>query len=215
MRRPAALLGSLVLLFALNGAAGATAATYAVVQSGPESWTLMDPAGIETIPGAGTLRRAWTVRVQRNILTGDPPQPGYVRTLSEYDCDQTQMRWLEFTAFSRSGAALVSKTNPNPEWGLTTDASETYNAFRMVCRVGRGGAVVSADSIAKVVISLMAAWDPPVPAPTAKRVIPAKPATKLVKPVVGPGSLKRSSIPAAPKAAPVAKVPVTVSPKAG
>jgi hypothetical protein len=141
-------------------AAGAEARTFYVVQSGGDAWTVMDPEGIERV-GEGPVRRAWSVRVQRNILTGDPPTPGYVRTLSEYDCASARTRWREFSAFSRSGALLVSKVNPNPEWGPAEEASDLYAAHRVVCEGGGGGAVVSAESVAKVVISLMGSWDPP------------------------------------------------------
>ena len=62
----------------------AAARIFYVIQSGPESWTVMDAQGVEPVAGTA-FKRAWAVRVQRNILAGDPPQPGYVRTLSEYD----------------------------------------------------------------------------------------------------------------------------------
>ena len=121
------------------------------------------------------LRKAWVVRVQRNILTGNPPQPGYVRTLSEYDCDQSRTRWREFSAYSRSGASLISKRNPNPEWGPATEAGDIYSAFKVVCQGGGDGAVVSAESVAKVVISLMASWDrPPAPMTPVPTAAPAK-----------------------------------------
>ena len=164
MRRFACLLGSLVCLAATGVATSVMARTFYIIQSGPEAWTVMDPQGIEPLPGSGVLRQAWVVRVQRNILTGNPPQPGYVRTLSEYDCDQSRTRWREFSAYSRSGASLISKRNPNPEWGPATEAGDIYAAFKVVCQGGGDGAVVSAESVAKVVISLMASWDPP-PAP--------------------------------------------------
>ena len=151
-----AALAGLAALLALPAAAR----TFYIVQSGPQSWTVMDAAGVEPIAGT-TFRRAWAVRVQRNILSGDPPQPGYVRTLTEFDCDLSRTRWREFTVFSRAGATLVSKVNPNPEWGPAEEASDTYAAHRVVCEGVGGGSVVSADSVAKVVISLMAAWDPP------------------------------------------------------
>src|SRR5262249_21201375 len=96
---------------AVGGGLAATPAlgrTFFVVQSSGDAWTVMDAQGIERIPGT-TFRRAWAVRVQRNILSGNPPQPGYVRTLTEYDCQQNRTRWREFTAFSRAGATLVSK----------------------------------------------------------------------------------------------------------
>lgn len=174
----------LIAVLALAAASLATAAqarTFYVVQSGPDAWTVMDPEGIERVDG-GNVRKAWDVRVQRNILTGTPPQPGYVRTLSEYDCEADRTRWREFTAYSRSGGLLISKVNPNPEWGPANEASDTYAAFRVICRGGGGGSVVSADTVAKVVIGLMGAWDPPatpvaaIPAPK-----PAVPATKAPK----------------------------------
>jgi hypothetical protein len=137
----------------------AQARSYYIIQSGPDAWTVMDPEGIERLGGA--VRKAWVVRVQRNILTGNPPTPGYVRTLAEYDCESNRTRWREFSAFSRSGAMLVSKVNPNPEWGPSDEASDTYAAHRVICEGGGGGAVVAAESVAKVVISLMGSWDPP------------------------------------------------------
>ena len=123
---------------ALALAAGAAEArSYYIVQSGPDAWTVMDPEGIERLSDA--VRKAWVVRVQRNILTGNPPTPGYVRTLTEYDCEAGRTRWREFSAFSRSGALLVSKVNPNPEWGPSDEASDTYAAHRVICEGGGGG----------------------------------------------------------------------------
>lgn len=200
MRRFACLFGTLVCLSATGAATTAMARTFYIIQSGPEAWTVMDPQGIEPIPGAAGLRKAWAIRVQRNILTGNPPQPGYVRTLSEYDCEQSRSRWREFSAYARSGAALISKRNPNPEWGPATDANDIYAAFKVVCQGGGDGAVVSADSVAKVVISLMASWDPPLttmtplmPKPSAKappkvavKKAPAKPAAARAAPAQRP-----------------------------
>ena len=152
----------------------ASARTFYIIQSGADAWTVMDADGVERVPGT-SFRRAWAVRVQRNILSGNPPQPGYVRTLTEYDCRENRTRWREFTAFSRSGVTLVSKVNPNPEWGLADEASDTYAAYRVVCEGVGGGAVVAADSVAKVVIGLMGSWDP-APAVPIAAVAPAKPA---------------------------------------
>ena len=118
MRRFAHLLGSLVCLIAACAGTSVAARTFYIIQSGPEAWTVMDPQGIELVPGPGVLRQAWAVRVQRNILTGNPPQPGYVRTLSEYDCDNSRTRWREFSAYSRSGSALISKRNLIPNGDL-------------------------------------------------------------------------------------------------
>jgi hypothetical protein len=188
---------------ALALAAGAAEArSFYVIQSGPDAWTVMDPEGIERIGTGGAIRKAWAVRVQRNILTGNPPTPGYVRTLSEYDCGQNRTRWREFSAFSRSGALLISKVNPNPEWGPAEEASDTYAAHRVICEGGGGSAVVSADSVAKVVISLMGAWDPP-PAPLA----PVVPATKTTTPAAKNAGAKTppGKTPAAKAATPPAK----------
>ena len=177
MRRLAPSLSCLAGLALLAAAASAEARSFYVIQSGPEAWTVMDPEGIERI-GDGTVRKAWTVRVQRNILTGNPPTPGYVRTLNEYDCNAGRTRWREFSAFSRSGALLVSKVNPNPEWGPAEEAADIQAAQRVVCEGVGGGAVVSADSVAKGVIGLMGAWDQ-----AAASATPAGPAIKTQTPV--------------------------------
>ena len=199
MRRFACLLGSVVCLAATGVATSVMARTFYIIQSGPEAWTVMDPQGIEPLPGSGVLRQAWAVRVQRNILTGNPPQPGYVRTLSEYDCDQSRTRWREFSAYSRSGASLISKRNPNPEWGPATEAGDIYAAFKVVCQGGGDGAVVSAESVAKVVISLMASWDPP-PAP--------------MTPVPTAAPAKTTAAKAPMSKAPMSKAPPVTRPKA-
>jgi hypothetical protein len=157
----------------------AEAKIFYITQSGPDAWTVMDASGIERTPGS-PVRTAWAVRVQRNILSGNPPTPGYVRTLTEYDCQAQRTRWREFSAFSRAGALLVSKKNPQPEWGPADEASDTYAAYRVVCEGVGGGSVVSADSVAKVVISLMGSWDPP-PEPFAPITPAATPTTPAAK----------------------------------
>jgi hypothetical protein len=185
MRRLALSLAGLALL-ALPSAAAAR--SYYVIQSGGDGWTVMDPDSVEAVPGSA-VKKAWAVRVQRNILSGSPPQPGYVRTLSEYDCAVHRVRWREFSAFSRSGKLLVSKVNPQPEWGPATEDSDTDAAYRVVCEGAGGGSLVSADSVAKVVISLMGSWDPPASvAPTVPNPAPS------VKPAAASASAK-----AAPK----------------
>jgi hypothetical protein len=170
MRRLLArLISGLTGLTLAAASTAASAATFYVVQSGADAWTIMDPAGIQQVDAS--VRKAWAVRVQRNMVAGDPPQPGYVRTLTEYDCDRERTRWREFSAFSRAGALLTSKVNPNPEWAPASEASDIQAAYRVVCRQGGGAAVVSAESVAKVVISLMGAWDPspaPITPPPAK-----------------------------------------------
>lgn len=197
-RRPFLRLAAAGLVLAL-GAGAAQARTFYVIQSGPEAWTVMDPDGIERIGEGGALRKAWAVRVQRNILTGNPPTPGYVRTLSEYDCAENRTRWREFSAYSRSGALLLSKVNPNPEWGPAEEASDTSAAHRVVCEGGGGGAIVSADSVAKVVINLMGSWDAPA-APLAPFTPPIR--TPVTKAAPAKGTPAK---PAAPKATPPAK----------
>ena len=177
----------------------AEARPFYVTQTSDDAWTVMDPQGIEVTPGS-PVRKAWAVRVQRNILTGDPPQPGYVRTLSEYDCAARQTRWLEFTAYSRAGGMLINKVNPQPEWAPATAAPDIHAAYRVVCEGVGGRAAVSADSVAKVVINLMGSWDSPLtpllpisPAPAAKgkvasaktppaKAAPAKPVAPAAKP---------------------------------
>lgn len=172
----------------LFAASAAEARTFYIIQSGPDAWTVMDAQGIERTPGS-PVRKAWAVRVQRNILSGDPPQPGYVRMLTEYDCDAQRTLWREFSAFSRAGALLISKVNPRPEWGPAIEASDTYAAYRVVCEGVGGGSVVSADSVAKIVIGLMGSWDKPpeplapalasrIPPPKGSSAAPATPAAK-------------------------------------
>lgn len=168
-------------------AAAAEARPFYVTQTNDDVWTVMDPQGIERTPGS-PVRKAWAVRVQRNILTGDPPQPGYVRTLSEYDCDTRRTRWLEFTAYSRAGGMLINKVNPQPEWAPATAASDIYAAYRVVCEGVGGRAAVSADSVAKVVINLMGSWDSPLTpllpiAPAAPPIAKGKTASAKTPPV--------------------------------
>lgn len=150
--------------FAALAAPEAQARTFYVIQSGADGWTVMDPDAIEVLDG-GKVRRAWTVRIQRNITNGQPAQPGYVRSLNEYACADYRMRWREFSAFSRSGALLLSKVNPNPEWGPVAESADTRAEYRVVCEGVGEGSVISADSVAKVVIALMGSWDPPPASP--------------------------------------------------
>lgn len=198
------LVRTFVATLAIALAAGAAEArSYYIIQSGADAWTVMDPEGIERLGGA--VRKAWVVRVQRNILTGNPPTPGYVRTLTEYDCEANRTRWREFSAFSRSGALLVSKVNPNPEWGPSDEAPDTYAAHRVICEGGGGGAVVSADSVAKVVISLMGSWDPPLTPFTPPTPVAKPPAAKAPAAKTPPAKAAKAPVvkPAAPaKAAP-------------
>ena len=170
--RPIIVVLAAVALFA---AAPAAARTFYVVRSGANAWTVMDADSIERILDTSVLR-AWSVTVQRNILSpGQPPQPGYVRTLNEYDCAAHRTRWITFSAFSRGGGLLMTRENPAPDWGPSSEADDLQSGYRVVCEGVGGGAVVSADSLAKVVISLMSAWDEP-PTPVAAQPAPKAPA---------------------------------------
>lgn len=207
MRRLAVPFASVACVAAL-AATPAAARIYYVIQSGADGWTVMDPEGIERVADS-PVRKAWAVRVQRNILSGSPPQPGYVRTLTEYDCSAARTRWREFSAYSRSGALLVSKVNPNPEWGPADESYDTYAAYRVVCEnSGGGGAVVSADSVAKVVIRLMGSWDPP-PAPLAPVLPPPAAPTTAATPAAktAPATKTAPAVKAAAPTKPAAAKP--------
>ena len=74
---------------ALAGAAQAK--IFNMIEIGADTVLLIDPTGIERV-GDGAVRKAWIVSVQRNMTTGAAPQPGYVRTLTEYDCASRRTR---------------------------------------------------------------------------------------------------------------------------
>lgn len=205
-------LNSLCLAAAALGAsllapAVASAKMFYITQSGADAWTVLDPEAIERTPNS-PIRKAWTVRVQRNILSGDPPQPGYVRTLTEFDCETQSTRWREFSAFSRAGGMLVSKTNPQPSWTSAIDASDTFGSYRIICEGMGGGSVVSAESVAKIVINLMGSWDPPLGAftpPLAAPVVKPGAVTKPVAPARTPTAKATTSKAVAPAAKPAPK----------
>jgi hypothetical protein len=163
----------------------ADAKTFVIVDSTPTGWTIIDPMGMETT-GGGVVQRTWTVQILRNILNSSPGQPGYVRTQTDYDCGRREFRWREFTAFSRSGDALVNKQNPAYHWESVDKAPDTLAAFQVACGMSIGRGVVTADSIGKLVISIMAGWDKaatapppkPKPVPPKAKPKPAKPAAK-------------------------------------
>jgi hypothetical protein len=141
------------------------------------SWIVIDRSAIEK---AGDIRRGAVVTVQGNILDGSPPQPGYVRTISEYDCGKRDVRWKSFSAFSRNGSLLVKQDNASNDWVPAAAAPETLAALRVVCGEFDGDAAISANGIADVVIALLQTYDPPAPAsaPPVKPEPPkAKPAT--------------------------------------
>lgn len=180
MRRRVWILAGLAALTA----AGAAARPFDIVRSGPDAWTVVDPQGVE---GDGAIRKAWVVRVQRNILGGDPPEPGYLRTLGEYDCGAGQARWREVFVFSRSGQQLAHTVNAAQDWKPAREDVETYGAYRIVCAAGDGDSVVAADSMARVVVALMASWNPsPMPAAPDAKAGPPNPGPSRAKPALKP-----------------------------
>jgi hypothetical protein len=138
--------------------AAAQIVTFYVIRRTPEAWTVMDPATVEKVPG-GSIRRAYSVTVRRNLLNGGPPQPGYVHTLNEYDCQARRLRWRSFTIYNRFGSTVVKQDNPDPAFVLPAPASEEETSLRTVCDGSRGGSAVAAPSMGQLVIGLMQAWD--------------------------------------------------------
>ncbi len=139
----------------------------------------LDPAAIEMVPG-GSLRRAVSVTVKRSLVTGGPPQPGYIRTLNEYDCGQWRMRWQSFTVYSRFGVKVMTQVNPDPAWAPSSFEGEA--SLKMVCNGTHGDSAVAAQSMGQLVLALMSAWDadapmPPLQSPPKppKPAAPAKP----------------------------------------
>jgi hypothetical protein len=165
-------------------AAGKTAApppaatTVYVIRRTEDSWTVMDPAAVEKVAG-GPVRRTYSVVVRRNLLNGGPPQPGYVRTLNEFDCEAYKFRWRTFTIYNRFGAVVVKQDNADPAFKALERGSDEEAIFKTVCDGAGGGSVVSAPSLGLLVIGLMQGWDeaamtsaltqlPPAPAPILK-----------------------------------------------
>jgi len=155
-----------------------------VIRRTEDAWTVMDPTAIEQVPG-GPIRRAYSVTVRRNLLNGGPPQPGYVRTLNEFDCDAMKFRWRTFTIYNRFGSVVVKQDNTDPAFLALGRGGEEEDIFRTVCDGGGGGSVVAAPSLGLLVIGLMQGWDeaamasamaelPPAPQPKPA----AKPASK-------------------------------------
>lgn len=171
-------LGGKLRRFGLAAAAVATAAAlgpaaraavYQVVQSGPDEITVLDPAAVETIPGAPKQFRAWSVNVKRVLVSGGPQQPGYVRALSDYDCAAKKVRWRSFYAYSRFGALVMRQDNPEPAWQGSADDP----GLKAICADRAGRAAVSAASMTQLVLSLMQAWDEAAPLPPLQPVAPA------------------------------------------
>lgn len=168
-------------VFAALGWSVAQAKPFILLRSVGDARMIIDPSAIEADAG-GATRRMWTVTVQGNILNEAPPQPGYVRALNEYDCAGRKSRWRSFTAFSRAGDVLLSRDNASGDWTDVTSTSGTLGEWRVACGLSRGDSAVEADSIAKVVIALMRAFDPALAPP----VRPAAALPSKTPPATGP-----------------------------
>ena len=149
-----------------------------VIRRTEDSWTVMDPAAVERVAG-GPIRRTYSVVVRRNLLNGGPPQPGYVRTLNEFDCEAYKVHWRTFTIYNRFGAVVVKQDNADPAFKALERGSDEEAIFKTVCDGAGGGSVVSAPSLGLLVIGLMQGWDeaamtgaltqlPPAPVPALK-----------------------------------------------
>jgi len=108
------------------------------------------------------------------LVSGGPQQPGYVRTLSDYDCAGRKVRWKSFYVYSRFGDLVMRQDNPAPAW----QGSDADPGLRTVCGDIRGGSAVSASSIGQLVLSLMQAWDEAAPLPPLQPVTPPAPARR-------------------------------------
>jgi hypothetical protein len=172
--------------------APATATGFLVIRRSTEAWTLIDPSAIERTAGSPVLR-TYSVTVRRNLLNGGPPQPGYVRTLSEYDCLARRTRWRSFTIYSRFGAVVLKQDNPDPAFALPVPGSEEDITLRVVCDGGGGGSVVAASSLGQLVIGLMRAWDEPAPLPPGVKPAPSSVVAKAAE--TKPEPAKRSRTP--------------------
>ena len=161
-------------------AANGGAATYDVIHSSADTVTLLDPSAVEA--GLGDhIRRARSISVQRNLVSGGPQQPGYVITQNAYDCTQWAIRWTGFSVYSRFGDVVLHKDNPDPAWTPIDNKNfEAAAGFRVVCD-GRGvGRVYSADTLGHLVLALMQAWD-------IEAVLPP------VQPVAAPPPIKKAA----------------------
>lgn len=147
------------------GASAARAAVYAVVRSETDVVTVMDPTAVEPVAGKASLYRAWSVSVQRNLVSGGPQQPGYVRTLNEYDCAGHKNRWKSFDVYSRFGASVLHKDNDDESWVAVTPGGEAEVSARLVCEHNNRWEAIASQSLSQLVISLMQAWDEAAPLP--------------------------------------------------
>ncbi len=146
-------------LAALALAAPADAATFYVVSRTPQAWTLVDPATVEMTPGG--VRRIASVTVQKSITPKGPPQPGYLRSVSEYDCAQRRTRWLRFTLYSSAGRTVMSQQNAQPAWTQPSRGTEGGAILALLCGDpgGHDQPVISAPSVGDLIVSLFASWN--------------------------------------------------------
>ena len=138
------------LILALAGACAAPpahAAVFAMVRAQPDAITVMDPAAVETPPGAANLRRAYSVTVQKSLVAEGPQQPGYVRTLNEYDCAARTLRWKSFSVYSRFGDLVIRKDNPAETWETPAAGSEGEASLRLVCDHANRWSAMAAGSL--------------------------------------------------------------------
>ncbi len=173
---------------------GAHATIFAVIRSSDNEVVLLDPTGIETVDGG--YKRAWNLSVRKSLGAGGPPQPGYVRTLDEYDCRERRMRWKSLAIYSRFGALILKKDNTDTAWNPATEGGEADSGLRVVCDGVAGGAVVSAPSVSRLVISVMQAWDEAQALPPLQTVDPPPTKGKAKK----PAQKQKTSGPAKPPA---------------
>ncbi len=174
----------LFLTLAVAGLAGppaARAAVFSVVRSEPDTITLMDPAAVEAVPGAGNLRRAYSVTVQKTLVSDGPQQPGYVRTLNEYDCAARTIRWKSFSVYSRFGELVIKKDNVDQSTKQAPQGVEAGVSMRLVCDRVSPSSAVAAASLSQLVIGLMKAWDDAAPLPPEQPVKPMAPLKKTAK----------------------------------
>lgn len=163
----------LVAAAATLGALPVRAAIYAAIPSGPDAMVVIDPSAVERVEGQALVRRAWNVTVKRSLVTEGPPQPGYVRMQSDYDCGQRRVRWRTFSVYSRFGALVMQKDNDDPAWTEAPDGSGDAASLRVVCYADPGRSAIAAKSVGQVVIGLMQAWDAEAPLPPLQTVEPA------------------------------------------
>ena len=165
-------LALLIASAGLLGAPAARASLYAVIRSDADVVSVLNPQTVESL--GGKLHRAWDVSVHRSIVSGGPQQPGYVRTLNEYDCAGRRIRWRSLTVYSRFGATILQKDNADAAWNPIDDGSEGDAALRVICDgAGRSG-MVSALSVSQLVLALMRTWDEATPLPPLQATAPVK-----------------------------------------